>query len=305
MMTVETDVKTGSMTAHQALREAVTLLSAAGIDSARLDAEVLLAEVLGVERSKLCLNREASLDPRARERFHALVSRRMRSEPVAYITGRREFWSLEFLVTPAVLVPRPETETLVDIVRATADQFRRAGRQRRVLDLGTGSGAIAVALAKEIGGAEIWATDISPGALEIARANARGHGVEEKIHFLQGDLFEPVDDHMEFFDVIVSNPPYVRRDEFDALPRDVRDFEPRIALDGGADGFDFYRRIISEAPRYLAPRGLVALEIGANMGDEVARLFAEAGGYRTARIDRDCAGRDRVVAARMKGTANG
>jgi release factor glutamine methyltransferase len=254
---------------------------------------------LGVERSKLYLNRETSLDPSALERFNSLVSRRMSGEPVAYITGRREFWSLEFLVTPAVLVPRPETELLVEVaVRRVADEFRIVGRKLRVLDLGTGSGAIAVALAKEIGGGEIWATDISPDAIEIARANARRHGVEEKIHFLAGDLFEPVNDHTDFFDVIVSNPPYVRRVEFVALPRDVRDFEPRIALDGGADGLDFYRRIVGQAARHLTVRGFVALEIGADMGGEAARLFAEAGCYTPARIERDCAVRDRVISAR-------
>ncbi len=302
-MYAEMDIKTprdsDAVPLRQALRDASAVFSAAGIDSARLDAEVLLAETLGVERGKLYLNRETSLDPRALERFNSLVSRRMRGEPVAYITGRREFWSRDFLVTPAVLVPRPETELLVEVALGLfAAEFQISDLGLRILDLGTGSGAIAVSLAKEIAGAEIWATDISSEALEVAASNARRHGAEESIHFYRGNLFDAVAGRSGLFDVIVSNPPYVRRDEFAALPRDVRDFEPRIALDGGADGLDFYRRIVGQAARHLTARGFVALEIGADMGGEAARLFAEAGCYAAARVHHDLARRDRVISAR-------
>jgi release factor glutamine methyltransferase len=229
---------------------------------------------------------------------------------VAYITGRREFWSRDFLVTPAVLVPRPETELLVETVVGLYEaESQISDLKLRILELGTGSGAIAVTLAKEIGGAEIWATDISSEALEVARSNARRHGVEEQIRFLAGSLFEPLRDRPSFFDAIVANPPYVRRDDLATLPRDVRDFEPRLALDGGPDGLDFYRRIIPEAGRYLAAAGFVAVEIGADMGEEIARLFAAAGGYTPPRLHQDYAGKDRVVGARrrdnLKGKAGG
>ncbi len=298
-MSVETDIKPGSITACQALRDGAALLTAAGIESARLDVELLLAETLGVERSQLYLNGETSLDPRARERFNSLVSRRRLGEPVAYIIGRREFWSLDFVVSPAVLVPRPETELLVEVAVGLFEaESQISDRKFQILDLGTGSGAIAISLAGEIASAEVRATDISLDALKIAEINAGRHGVNARINFFSGDLFAPVEDRVEFFHLIVSNPPYVRRDAFAALPRDVREFEPRVALDGGADGLDFYRRMISQAPRYLAPRGVVALEIGADMGREIARLLAEAGCFTAARIERDYAGRDRVVVAR-------
>jgi release factor glutamine methyltransferase len=293
-------------TVRRALRQATASLSDAGIESARLDAELLLAEALGLDRSKLYLHDEAPLEARAEERFRALLARRVGGEPAAYITGRREFWSLDFLVTPAVLVPRPETEMLVEVaVGLLAAKSQISNLKFKILDLGTGSGAIAVSLAKEIGAAEIWATDISADALEVARLNARRHGFERKIHFLSGDVFEPVRDRVEFFDLIVSNPPYVRRAALNALPRDVRDFEPRVALDGGADGLEFYRRIIPGALGYLAMGGFLAVEIGTDIGADVARLFTDSGGYAPPQLYRDLAGKQRIVCARMKGFLSG
>jgi release factor glutamine methyltransferase len=287
------------LTIREALRDATALLSGAGIDGARLDAEVLLADALGCDRSKLFLRAEQPIAARALEQFRSLLARRASGEPVAYITGRREFWSRDFLVTPAVLVPRPETELLVETAIGLFEaESQILDLKLKILDLGTGSGAIAVTLARELDGAEMWATDISSDALEVARSNARRHGVEEQIHFLAGSLFEPVRDRPSFFDAIVANPPYVRRDELVALPRDVRDFEPRVALDGGPDGLDFYRRIIPEAGRYLAAAGFFVVEIGADMDEEVTRLFAAAGGYAPPRLCKDYAGKDRVVCAR-------
>ena len=286
------------LTVAQALQEGAASLSRAGVESARLDAELLLAEALNFERSRLYLDHGMALDPRAGKRFRLLLSRRVGGEPVAYISGRREFWSLDFLVTRAVLVPRPETELLVEVAVGLVEaEFQTAGRRLQMMDLGTGSGAIAVALAREISDVEIWATDVSLEVLQVAQANARRHGVEEKIRFLSADLFEPVRAR-GFFQMIVSNPPYVRRREFDGLVREVRDFEPRVGLDGGPDGLDFYRRIIPQAQFHLAAGGFIALEIGADMGAEVTRLFADAGGYSHARVYRDYAGRDRVVSAR-------
>ncbi|HKA32084.1 MAG TPA: peptide chain release factor N(5)-glutamine methyltransferase [Candidatus Binatia bacterium] len=273
-----------------ALKDASARLAAAGIESARLDAEILFAETVHIERSGLLLNRDLTFDEATLARFCALIARRASGEPVSYIIGRREFWSLDFIVTPAVLTPRPETELLVE----TALKLLAAMASPRILDLGTGSGAIAVALAKEIPNAEIFATDISEEALEIARANAQRHGVEDGIRFVRGDLFAPLAEVR--FDAIVSNPPYIKSDDIAALPRDVRDFEPRIALDGGADGLDFYRRIAREAARHLTAGGFVAVEIGAGMGEEVAGLFAQAG-LGDVRIENDLAGLQRVVSA--------
>ena len=277
-------------TIASALRNATAWLAAAGSDSPRLDAEMLLAEALSVERSRFYINDKLAPDGAAIEKFHALVARRAGGEPVSYIIGRREFWSLDFIVTPAVLTPRPETELLVD----TALKCVGSNPNPRILDLGTGSGAIAVALAKEVYGAEVVATDISSDALEIARANARRHGAEDRISFRAGDLFGPVAGSK--FDLIVANPPYIRREDIVTLPRDVRDFEPRVALDGGADGLDFYRRIAREAPRYLSDGGFVAVEIGAGMGADVARLFKNAG-LDDVRIEKDLADLERVVSA--------
>lgn len=293
-------------TVRRALRQATASLSDAGTESAHLDAELLLAEALGLDRSMLYLHYEAPLEARAEERFRSLLARRVDGEPSAYITGRREFWSLDFLVTPAVIVPRPETEMLVEVAVGLFEaESQISDRKFQILDLGTGSGAISISLAKEIANAEVWATDVSSDALGIARANARRHGVEEKIQFLHGDLFEPVSARGEIFDLIVSNPPYVRRAALETLPRDVRDFEPRVALDGGADGLDFYRRIIPGALRYLTMGGFLAVEIGADMGEDVVRLFTDAGGYAPPQLYRDLAGKERIVCARMKGFVSG
>lgn len=289
------------VTPRRALDQAAGALSRAGIESARLDAEVLLAHVLGATRERLYLDYDAPLAADRQDRFLSLIARRCRGEPVAYLTGRREFWSLDFLVTPAVLVPRPETELLVETAVGLIGEAPTLELGFKILELGTGSGAIAVSLAKEKPAPEIWATDISPAALEVARTNASRHGVAHKIHFCAGDLFEAVaylTGRWGFFQMIVSNPPYVRSEEFDRLPRDVRDFEPRIALDGGPDGLDFYRRIVRAGRLYLASSGLVLFEIGEDMADEVVRLFTDAGCFTPARVYRDYSGRDRVVSAR-------
>ncbi|HEX2387266.1 MAG TPA: peptide chain release factor N(5)-glutamine methyltransferase [Candidatus Binatia bacterium] len=284
-------VQTETATISSALRDAATRLTAARIVSAGLDAEILLAFALGIERGRVYMNGDRALVGAALARFRALVSRRADGEPVSYIIGRREFWSLDFIVTPAVLTPRPETELLVE----AALKLVAANSSPRILELGTGSGAIAVALAKEIPGAQIVATDISTDALKVARENARRHGVENRISFVAGDLFDAV--AQMTFDAIASNPPYIRDADIAALPRDVRGFEPLISLDGGADGMDFYRRIAREAPRYLNARGFIAVEIGACMGANVARLFAAAG-FADVRVEKDLAGLERVVSAR-------
>jgi len=287
---------TGPFTVGQSLAWATDTLARAGTDSPRLDAELLLGLSLGWTRERIYANPQDILGPEAKERFRSLLTRRAEGEPCAYITGHREFWSLDFLVTPAVLVPRPETERLVEIVLEYLDGFKEQAGPR-ILDLGTGSGAIAVALAKERRDLKIYATDLSAAALAIARANARRHGVDERVRFIQGDTFDPVKDFRESFHGIVSNPPYVKRSEMGALPGEVLR-EPGLALDGGADGLDLYRRIVPGALLYLRENGFLALEMAPDMARDLSSLFDTSDGYLGVSVFRDGPGRDRVICAR-------
>ena len=284
------------LTLRRALREATEQLVDAGVDSPNLTAEVLLRHVLGLEQSELYLRLDNRLPRQSREYFQKLLDRRAGHEPVAYITGEKEFWSLEFNVTTAVLIPRPETELLVELALDHAREFIRRD-PIKILDIGTGSGAIAVSLAKHLPDAEIWAVDISNDALSVAQANAIRHHVSERVHLLQGDLFDSFDKVKATFDLIVSNPPYIRRAELANLPPEIRQWEPLTALDGGDDGLEFYRRIIGDWPSYVNDGGHMLLEIGSDMAGDVRDLFARAGCCPAAGIHRDYAGRDRVVAA--------
>jgi release factor glutamine methyltransferase len=284
---------------REALRSGALSLAQAGIPSARLDAEILLAHALGWKREQLMGAPNAPLTGAQRDNYSDLLRRRLEREPVAYILGRQEFWSLDFQVAADALIPRPETERLVEMALETAAKFSPA-RSLRILDIGTGSGAIAVSLAKELPAARIVATDVSDRALAIARANARRHRVEDRMQFLRGDLWAALNGAAEMFDLIVSNPPYLRSGEIDGLEPEVSRWEPRGALDGGLDGMEFYRRIAARAHGYLAPGGALALEIGADMGGEVTKLFAGAGAYEEVKTFSDYAGKDRVVAARVK-----
>jgi release factor glutamine methyltransferase len=285
-----------SFSIRGALLWGAPVLSDAGIANERLDAEVLLRHVLKMQKEQLYMNGDAPINAGQEAEFRALLSRRAQREPLSYITGQKEFWSLDFLVTPDVLIPRPETELLVEVALQYMKRLR-SGSPVKVLDLGTGSGAIAVCLAKEHGATEIVAVDISPVALELARVNAVRHRVADRIRFLPGDLFAPVKASLETFDLIVSNPPYIRTGELSMLAPEIREWEPTIALDGGADGTDKYRRIIGESHRYLAPGGSIVLEIGADMASAVAELFARSGQYGKVSVYQDYAGKDRVIAA--------
>jgi release factor glutamine methyltransferase len=284
---------------RQTLAVGVQRLLHAGIDTARLDAEVLMGHVLGLTREQLLASADFLLGEVHLRPYRELLGRRLEREPIAYITGRQEFWSLEFRVSPDVLVPRPETERLVEIALPLARELPQI-HALQVLDIGTGSGAIAISLAKELPSAVIWATDVSPAALEIARSNAARNGVAPRVRFFHGDLFDAIAELSGRFDLIVSNPPYICSAEMDALEPEVSRWEPRDALDGGTDGLDFYRRIARQARDYLTPNGAVAVEVGADMGKEVSRLFS-AGGYTGVAISQDYAGRDRVVVARLAG----
>jgi len=276
------------------LRSAAQRLVSEGIESAALDAEVLLGHVLGFSREQILVAANTPVDDVQRRTYEHLLSRRLRREPMAYITCKREFWSLDFQVSPDVLIPRPETELLVEIALTLA---KGSGRAPRIVDLGTGSGAIAVALASELTGAEVIATDVSAEALAVAQRNAVRNGVAGRIRFVQGDLFAALEPNQRF-DLIVSNPPYIRRSDIDTLMPEVSRWEPRGALDGGWDGLDYYRRIAAQGVRYLAPDGALAVEIGAGMGQAVASLFHDAAPCAAVNTYNDHAGIERVVAAR-------
>lgn len=280
------------------LLEGARRLLSGAIDSGRLDAELLLGHVLNMTRAQLVVAANRPLSSEQREQFEIVLSRRLRREPLAYITGLQEFWSLDFCVTPDVLIPRPETERLVEIALKLAAELH-VERPLRILDLGTGSGAIAIALASELPGAEIWATDFSRSALSVARINAQQNGVAERMQFYYGDLFTAIRDIERPFHLIVSNPPYIRRDEISQLEPEVSRWEPRGALDGGIDGLDYYRRIAAEAFDYLMPNGAMVVEIGADMAPSVTTLFVNAG-FLDMKIYQDYSGKDRVVVVRNR-----
>jgi release factor glutamine methyltransferase len=282
-------------TLRSAMARGSGCLRDAGIDSAQIDAEVLLRHVLGIERARLYSALGEPLSASDYRRFQEMLARRMRREPVAYITGRKEFWSLDFVVSTEVLIPRPETELLVEV--ALHRLTNAVSTTPIVLDLGTGSGIIAVCLAKERLDASIVAVDIAASALEVARINSRRHGVAERIDLVQGDLFAALGKEKPQFDLIVSNPPYIRTGELSLLAPEISQWEPVIALDGGQDGMEYYRRIIGAAHEYLAPRGSIALEIGADMAVVVAALFSRSGCYEPVSIYQDGARKDRVIAA--------
>ena len=269
-------------------------LQAAGIDSARLDAEVLMCQALRVKKSQLYVILDEPLELRARRKFNDFLIRRLHREPIAYIAGCQEFWSLDFLVTPDVLIPRPDTERLVEISLECASGFD-GDLPVRILDIGTGSGAVAVILAKELARAQVVATDVSPAALEIAAHNAARHQVADRIQFRASNLFELIIEHE--FHLIVANPPYVRRGELAALAPEVSQWEPRTALDGGLDGLDYYRRIVGQGLRHLLPGGALIMEIGAAMGREITELLDAAGNYTPPLVYQDYALKDRVIVA--------
>jgi release factor glutamine methyltransferase len=359
-------------TADALLVEGTAALTVAGVSSARLDAEVLLAAACGVDRTALYARARQPVTPTAQQAYAALLARRRQREPLQYILGRQEFWSLDFIVTPDVLIPRPETELLVELVlaiasadprtesldttpektRSTRDErgisphsnlqpfppssrpllaaYRGAQRRLTLCDLGTGSGCIAVALARELPATEIWAIDQSAAALAVARQNARCNGVESRIRFVAGELFAPVAEAR--FDVVVCNPPYIASEagprtvgsagrsplaRWSASSSDTLDscamssvahvptldqlqpelaWEPRGALDGGADGLDVIRRVVAAAPGHLVRGGWLLMEIGADQGPAALEL-ARAARFDCVSVRADYAGQARVLLA--------
>ena len=311
------------MDTRAALKEGMGRLRAAEIPSHTLAAELLLMHTLRRDRTWIYSHPEEFLDPATAENFFALIARRAAGEPTQYLTGKQEFWGLDFEVTPAVLIPRPETEHVIEVALARLGprgikihlDTGAPRKQLRVADMGTGSGCLAVALAWELPHAEVFATDISAAALAVARRNATRHTVADRIHFLQCDLLgallphtgSPIlggqhavpafVTHESQFDLIVSNPPYIGHNEAEQLQREVRDHEPHAALFGGPTGVEIYKRLIEQAGQLLADRGILALELGHNSAEYVRGIFDDLAAWTNVSITMDLAGIPRVLAA--------
>lgn len=280
-------------TVRDILSEAIPRLEAAGIDSARLDAELLLARVLAHDRGWVWAHLDDELAPAAEAHFHTLLNRRLRREPLAYVLGEWEFYGRAFFVTPDVLVPRPETELLVEAVLAWANDRRAAV----IADIGTGSGAIAVTLAAELPALRLLAVDISAAALDVARRNAVRHGVGDRVQWLHGNLLAPVlAAGFVPLDAVVANLPYIAEEEFDGLMPEVRDYEPAEALLAAEGGLALITRLIADAPTALVPGGLLALEVGFAQAPVVAARLTDAG-WQAVRIIEDYCGIQRHVLA--------
>lgn len=305
---------------RSALKEGMARLRVAHIPSHTLAAELLLLHVLGHDRAWLYTHSEEALDPAAAEQYFALIARRATGEPTQYLTGKQEFWGLEFEVTPAVLIPRPETEHVIEVAleRLGARGIKidmttgAPSPTLRVADVGTGSGCLAIALAYEMPKAELFATDISSAALDVARRNATRHGVSARIHFIRTNLLEglvhspPVTRHSLapsqgegplLFDLIVSNPPYVAHDEARSLQPEVREHEPESALFGGPTGIEIYARLTEQAAELLAPWGILAVELGYGAAEKVRRILQEQNRWVNISVTDDLAGIPRVLAA--------
>jgi release factor glutamine methyltransferase len=281
------------MRAGEALAQAIVHLQNEGVESPRLDAELLLAHVLEVNRAAILTRPDRRLTPKQLTRFRYLVDRRAAREPLAYIVGHREFYGLDFVVNPAVLIPRPETELLVEFALLLG---RRLAQEQpsplRIADVGAGSGAIAVALAVHLPGATVYAVDESAAALAVTAENARRHHVAERVHLLQGDLLAPLPGAVH---LLTANLPYVTSEEWERLPPEIHDHEPRAALDGGPDGLALIGQLLSVAGACLYPGGAILLEIGASQGAAATDLACRHFPRAEVRLHQDYAGLDRLI----------
>ena len=267
-----------------------------GSESPRLDTEVLLAHALGCKRIDLYARHSEAAPEQGRQKFRELVRQRVEGCPVAYLVGRKEFFSLEFAVNRTVLIPRPDSECVVDECLRLAKTMTEPA----VLDIGTGSGGLAVAVAKHHKTARVTAVDISPEALAVASSNAERHGVAQRVRFMHSDLFAALPDE-EPFDFILSNPPYIPHDDIAKLAPGVRDYEPHTALDGGTDGYAVFERLIAEAPAHLKPGGYLLVEIGSPQEGPARARIERQGGYELAKTVHDGSGHPRVLIARWRG----
>ena len=283
-----------SVLLKDALTSGTARLTASQVGSPRMNAELLLMFTLGCDRAYLFAHPERELTAEEQSRYEEAIEQRARGIPAQYITGHQEFWGMDFIVTPAVLIPRPETEHVIETVLKLNDGGRASssGYLPHIVDVGTGSGCIALALAKELSHAEIHATDISSAALEIARTNAARHQLERRIHFHQTDLLRGFD--RDAFDFVVSNPPYVGESEEDQVQLEVRKFEPRNAVFAGTTGLEVIERLIPQAHAVLKPGGWLVIEISGTIADRVKLLLD---GWNQVQITNDLQGIPRVISA--------
>ena len=289
--------QTSEWTVQKLLNWVTEYLTQKAVDAPRLSAEMLLSSVLELTRIELYTQYNKVVAKEHLDRLHDLVKRAGRHEPIAYLVGRTEFYSIEFEVTPDCLIPRPETEGLV---LASIELLRQRGGPQIVCDLCTGSGVIAAAIAKNVPDAKVVATDISEAALVVAARNIEKHKLRERIELRQGDLFEPLTAKLDVFDVIACNPPYVSAAEYEALDKNVKDYEPRIALYAGEEGLDVYRRIAERIDQFLKPDAVLLLEISYKQGPAVRELLESSGTFAEIQIEKDLQGHDRIVVARRR-----
>jgi release factor glutamine methyltransferase len=286
------------MNLTQAIDWATDQLCAKEIEDGRLEAELILVHSLGIKKSELILYQSKIIEDKNLKRYQELIKRRLKHEPTAYIIGTQPFLGLDIIVNRSVLIPRPETELLAE---TAISLIRKAGcgtRNCTLADIGTGSGCLAVALAKSLPLAEVYAIDTSNEALKLAKKNAEQYKVDNRCHFVKGNLLEPL---KEPVDLIACNPPYIPSGEISKLQPEVRDWEPRQALDGGKDGFDYIRKLLKESPKYLKPGGRLVMEFGFGQAAEIEKLAAA--NFEKIEIIKDYAGIPRVVSTRAK--ANG
>jgi len=284
------------VTIAEAIQKAAKELSGHNVPNARLDAELLLRHTLGKDRAWLLAHMQDRLDEQGQSSFEQSIERRILREPLQYITGTQEFWGLPFSVTPDVLIPRPETEFVVEAALKAVSGLDTPV----IVDLCTGSGCIAISLAKELPKARIFATDRSDRAVYMARENARKNGVADRIRFLEGDLFGPLEemDLRGRIDGIAANPPYVRSGELTTLQPEVRDFEPETALIAGPEGTEIAERIIHQAPEYLKPGGLLIMEMGIGQAAALRKIIEHTHQFGPIEIVKDLAGIERVITAK-------
>ena len=284
------------MTIIETINRASARLSAHQVDNARWDAELLLCQVLGRDRAWLLAHIQDQIDGQSLRLYERAIDRRAVREPLQYITGRQEFWGHPFKVTPDVLIPRPETEFVVEAALKAVSM----AMSPVIIDLCTGSGCIAISLAKELLLAQVFATDRSEQALEVAQENARMNQVADRIRFFAGDLFAPIEelDLRGKVDVIATNPPYIRAGDFAALQPEVRDFEPEMALIAGPLGIEIGAAIIQQAPSFLKQGGTLVMEMGMGQTAELSGIVNDSGNYRSLEIVKDLAGIERVLVAR-------
>lgn len=287
-----------SVTVQEMVSQSTLALSAAGIAQPRLDAEILLAEIFGGRREDVYIQSDRVLNAEEVARYAQWIERRLAREPVATILGRREFWSLNFKVTSEVLIPRPETEGVIErLLALQAESLSRP--QPNILDLCTGSGILAVVAAREIPASRLFAVDISAPALQVARENAQAHHVADRLVFFEGDLFEGWEaPECRELDFILCNPPYIESRLLPQLQLEIRDHEPALALDGGPDGLEFFKRIIPTVAERLRPGGFIIMEMGPEQAPAVTELMASQPALENIVVTRDYSGRDRVISAR-------